>query len=83
MMFDAASYDLLYQAIKVVFLTALPVLLVLGISGLLAGVLQAATGINDIAVSYGIKMLALVGLLYFFLPAWFDSISKLAELALR
>ena len=82
-MFDAAVYDILYQAMKVIFLTALPMLLVLMLSGVIVGVIQGATGINEIALNYGVKVLVFVGLLYFLLPASFDSISRLTELALR
>jgi len=82
-MLDPIHYDLILQAIKVLFLTCLPILAVLSVAGILSSILQVVTGIHDPALSYAVRVLALIALLYFLIPSLWQSIVSLAEMALH
>lgn len=78
---DAQQYDLLLEALKVLFLLCLPVIVGLAIAGTLASVLQSVTGLNDPATLYALRLIALVMILYFFFSTMTESILNLARMA--
>lgn len=76
---DFVIYDLLFQAIRLLFLLALPMVAVVVLSAVVIGAVQSATSINDAAISYGVKLLALGVLLYVTLPNFTNSLLAFAR----
>jgi type III secretory pathway component EscS len=82
-MLDNQTYAIVLQGLKVLFLGTLPVIIGLAVVGTITAALQSAMSIQDAATTYAIKLLALMGILYFFLPGFLASVVTLAELAYR
>lgn len=80
-MLDPEIQELLLYALRIVFLLALPVVIVLSIAGTLVAAFQAATTLRESTVSYAIKLFALLALLYFTYPAFSRSLLSLAEMS--
>ncbi|NLF25382.1 MAG: hypothetical protein GX589_06955 [Deltaproteobacteria bacterium] len=77
------QYDLVYAALRTLFLSALPVIVAVSLAGTLIAALQSATAINDPAVGYAARLLALLVALYLAVPPSVDAIVSLAQLAFR
>ena len=78
-----AQYDLVYAALRTLFLSALPVVVAVSLAGTLAAALQSATAIHDPALGYAARLLALLVVLYLVLPSSIDALVSLAQLAFR
>jgi type III secretory pathway component EscS len=76
-------YAITLQALRTLFLGTLPVIIGVGLAGTLTSALQSAMAIKDAATLYAVKLLALVGVLYFFMPSFISSVVTLAEMAFR
>ena len=68
-MTQGEALDIGREALWVVVMVASPLLLTALAVGLLIGVIQAATSINEVTLSFIPKLLAVVAALYFF-GAW-------------
>ena len=80
-MISGVEYDLAVEALRALFLLAVPVVIVAAVAGTIIGALQSATTIQDSALSYAVRLGAVVALLYFMLPAINRSIMSLATTA--
>ncbi len=76
-------YDLLREAAKILVYLLVPLFAATVFSGLVVGVLQAATAIRERALSYAIKMISVVGVLYFLFPLFSDRLIKLFTISLQ
>ena len=54
--------EICIEAMRVLFLLSAPCIAVAAIVGLLSGALQTVTSIHEIALSYALKLLALIAL---------------------
>ena len=77
------EYAVIAEGLRTLFLIALPISLGVGIAGTLVGTLQSATTIQDHSLSYVVRLIALVGLLYIFGPMAVEALASLMELALQ
>jgi type III secretory pathway component EscS len=82
-MIDAQIYDLLIEALRCLFLYAVPAVAAVAVAGSLVAVLQSATSIKEPALNYGARLLALVLVLYLMLAAASQNLLSLTELAFR
>jgi type III secretory pathway component EscR/type III secretory pathway component EscS len=80
---DPLLHSILLQAFKSFFLIMVPILAALTLTGLIFGALQASFSIQDHTSAYAAKIVALVAVLYFLLPAFINAALRLAELAYR
>jgi len=78
---DYAISEIAIEGLRILFLLGIPVIIVVGISGILISAVQAATALNDGASSYALKLLVLVGLLYLLYPLISQSLVSLFQLA--
>ena len=76
-----AEYDIIVEAVRVLLLVGVPLVILLGVAGTLVGALQAATTIQDSALSYAAKLLMLVLVIYLLLPMAVKLVTALAETA--
>lgn len=83
MVIDGALYDLLIEAVRVLFLLLAPPIFALTLAGLVVGSIQTMTAISDAAVSYAAKLFVLLVVGYFFMPSAISALQSLCELALR
>ena len=74
------DFELIYEAIRLLFLLAVPVVLAMATIGLFVSSLQAATTIKDQSSSYTVKLIVLVALLYFGLPIAVQVLSEFAQI---
>lgn len=79
----AALYDLMLQGLRVIFILGIPVLAATAAAGFVISAVQAATSINDPASRYGIRLLALILVLYLMAGTISDQLTGLAGAALR
>jgi type III secretory pathway component EscS len=80
---DPLLHSIFLQAFRSFFLIMLPILGALALTGLIFGALQASFAVQDPTSAYAVKVVALVAILYFFLPAFIGAVLRLAELAYR
>ena len=79
-MFPIDMYDVLSNAIWTTLITALPVLLVAMLVGLVIGILQTATSIQEQTLIFIPKIVAVMFSLVIFGPWMFSRIGELARL---
>ncbi|MCF4150629.1 flagellar biosynthetic protein FliQ [Dethiosulfovibrio sp. F2B] len=70
--------DMLMEAIKVSLMASLPILIVAMVVGLIVGILQTATSIQEQTLSFVPKILAIMGALIVMGPWIFGVVRKLA-----
>ena len=73
--------DIALEALRILFLQGLPIVIVLAVAGTIISALQSATAINEPALGYAVRLLALVAALYFILPATIKAILDLTQVA--
>ncbi|MCB0318040.1 MAG: flagellar biosynthetic protein FliQ [Bdellovibrionales bacterium] len=73
--------EILFQGIRTLFIVTLPILLVTSLAGLLASVFQTSTALHEPIISYVLKLLSVVLLLYFMLPQFIRTIISLTQSA--
>jgi len=78
---DNALSEIAVEGLRILFLLGIPVIIVIGVSGIIISAVQAATALSDSASSYALKVLALVGLLYFLFPLISQSLISLFQIA--
>jgi type III secretory pathway component EscS len=78
---DDTAAAMVSEALRTLFLGGVPVIVVLGIVGTLAGAIQGATTIRDAALNYTAKLLAFLVLLYLLMPLVVRTITELAQTA--
>ena len=72
---------LILEAVRVLFIAAVPIILAVAVAGMIAGTFQAATTISDYALGYAARVGAVVAILYLFYPAVSEAIRTLAQRA--
>ncbi|EFC90310.1 MULTISPECIES: flagellar biosynthetic protein FliQ [Dethiosulfovibrio] len=70
--------DMLMEAIKVSLMASLPILIVAMVVGLIVGILQTATSIQEQTLSFVPKIIAIMGALVVMGPWIFGVVRKLA-----
>jgi flagellar biosynthesis protein FliQ len=66
---EALLQDVVAEGLRTLFLICGPCLVAVALAGILSGVLQTVTAIHESAISYVLKLAALVGLTgMFFIP---------------
>lgn len=76
-------YDITVEAFRVLFIVGGPLIIVAGLSGTLISFLQTVTSLPDPALSYGVRVLAVVATLYLLLPSAVQSMVLLMRQALE
>ena len=66
-------------AMRVLFMAVVPIVVGIGIAGLIAGAFQSATTVHDRAISYAIKCGAAVVVLYILVPHLARALVTLAQ----
>ena len=74
------DFELIYEAIRLLFLLGVPILLAIATVGLFVSSLQAATTIQDQSSSYAVKLIVLIALLYFGLPIAVQALSEFSQI---
>ena len=82
-MLDPVIYEVLEEGIRALFIICLPIVAALSFSGVLVAALQSATSIHEPALGYGVRLVTLIALLYFFFPVISGYIIRLSELVYR
>jgi|GEM_PF-4035425 len=80
---DAWVQDVIFEALKALLLISVPVVAALAIVGTLLAALQSATAIQEPALSFGLKLLALAVVLYFLFPLAAQSLLTLCGMVYR
>lgn len=75
--------DVLVHGVRALFYIGVPVVVVVSLVGTIVGALQAATTIQEPALGYAARLVALVALLYLLFPAFARTCIDLAEFAFR
>lgn len=60
--------DVLQEALRILFVAGLPIVIALALAGLFTSAIQAVTSTPDSATIYAGRLIALVVVLYLFLP---------------
>lgn len=74
---------ILIEGLKAIFLSAVPVLVVVVVASLLVAGLQSALTVNEPALGYAVRVGALVAVAYLLLPSIIETLSALALQAWR
>ncbi len=74
---------ILVEAFRILFLAGMPLLIVVGLAGLLAGAMQTATSLQDVSVAYVARLAAVILVLYFTLAASLSNIKELLIAVLK
>ena len=82
-MLNAELYDLINQGVRALFLGILPVVVLGLVVGLISAAFQSVSSIHEVALSYGLKLIAVSVALYLILPSMAQSLLGLLEMALR
>ena len=70
-------FDSLLYTLRVLLMITIPFLAIVTVAGSLSGVLQAVTGVREELINYLCKLLTVLGLAYFFLPALISNIEEI------
>lgn len=73
----------LHDGLKALFLISVPLVAGVALAGTLTAAVQGATSLHDSATAYAVRLLALVVVLYLYLPAFLTQIAALAQYAFR
>jgi flagellar biosynthesis protein FliQ len=79
---DPVFNAVMRESLRIFLVVALPLSAAVIFAGLLAGVLQAFTRVNDYVVSYSLRAIALVSVGYFVYPSAIEGLSRVASLAI-
>jgi type III secretory pathway component EscS len=77
------EYDVLIAGLRALFYIGVPIILAVSLIGTIVGSFQAATTIQEPALGYAARILALIVVLYVLFPAFARTCTNLAELAFR
>ncbi len=77
------EYQILQEAMRVLFIVGLPLVLVTAIAGTIAAALMAATTIHEPALDYAVRLVVVVVVLFFLTPLAVRSLLSLMEFALQ
>ena len=78
-MTEAVFYDTLRQGLWVAFVISIPILSVALASGLIVGLFQALTSIQEMTLTFVPKIIAIFGILVLTMPFMFGQLSKLSD----
>ncbi|RMG42584.1 MAG: flagellar biosynthetic protein FliQ [Candidatus Dadabacteria bacterium] len=81
-MLDNQIYDISIEALRTLYLVGIPILLAITVASLLVSFLQAATTVRDTAISYSVRVLAFVVLMYVMFRAFSGALVSLMQRAL-
>lgn len=73
--------DILNEAARLLFLGLLPLVVIVCLGSIFGTVLQASLAVEDPTFSFGVRLLALLFGLYFFLPSIIASLIELGVAA--
>lgn len=73
-------YDLTIEAMRVLFILSVPILVAVMVAGAVGGAIQGVTNIPEPAISYSLKLLALVVSVYLFYSDGVDAVLKLVQM---
>ena len=76
-------YDVYLEGLRTFYLIAAPTVLVIFVAGSLASILQSALSVREATMSYAVKLIAFVILLYLILPTVVQSMMNLSEFSLK
>lgn len=76
-------YEILRQGLTAMFLLSIPIVAGAAVGGIVVGVLQAVTGVHDSGISYGVRFIALLVVLYVFVGSLSQSIYTLFSISLE
>lgn len=62
-MYDAETYAVIREALRVLFLLGVPVVIAAMVAGVLSGVFQGSTLITDPAIGYTLRVLAIAAVI--------------------
>ena len=79
---DAGHHEIVVEAMRAIFLLGLPVVLALALVGTVSAALQTATALQDSALSYAVRVLTVIVVLYLMAPLAAQQLTKLAVMAL-
>ena len=77
------EYEMLQEALRVLFLVGAPIVLITAAVGTIVSGLMAATTIQEQALSYAVRLAVVVLVLYMMMPLAARSLTTLGEMALR
>ena len=75
--------DLTYQGLLLVLLLSLPAVIASTIVGLLVGLFQAVTQVQDPSIGYGIKLVAVMGALIWTVRVFGPELTRFGQLILQ
>lgn len=74
---------LLFEALRTLYMILLPLVVAISLSGALISFLQSASTVQEQALSYAVRLLAFVLMLYLLLPMFSESLTLLARRAFQ
>ncbi|MCB0335409.1 MAG: flagellar biosynthetic protein FliQ [Bdellovibrionales bacterium] len=75
-----AAIDMVFYAVRVLFLILAPLTLGVVVAGMAGAALQSVTGIKEPALGYAFRVLFLVTALYFFAPMAIELVVSLTQM---
>ncbi|NMC61692.1 MAG: flagellar biosynthetic protein FliQ [SAR324 cluster bacterium] len=78
-MIDNISYDIIRQTINLIIISCLPLVGATAIAGIVVGIVQSATSINDSASAYVVRLLTICAVVYLMTSTISTSLSALFE----
>lgn len=77
------TYDALDLALRILFLALIPLLATTAAAGLLIGILQTATSIQEPALGYSVRLIAFVASVYLVLPGLIEMLIELMQMGMQ
>jgi flagellar biosynthesis protein FliQ len=77
------EHDLVYAALRVIFLFTVPLIVAVLFSSIIVTALQTATAISEPVLGYSVRVLTVVVVLYISLPSLYSSLLELFVLAFK
>jgi type III secretory pathway component EscS len=76
-------YDALDMSVRILFLALIPLLSATTGAGVIIGILQTATSIQEPALGYSVRLVAFVASLYLVLPGIIEMLLELMTMGLQ
>ncbi|MCB0310431.1 MAG: flagellar biosynthetic protein FliQ [Bdellovibrionales bacterium] len=77
------QYEVFSHSMRILLLVGGPLALGMALVSTIVSGLQAATSVRDVSLSYAVRLIALVVLIYLLHPLFMQGVVELTELALR
>jgi flagellar biosynthesis protein FliQ len=82
-MLNQAESDLIYEALRTLFLIMIPFLISVTATGLISAIFQASLGAREQAITYGFSFIAVVITGYLFFENAFNLVTELAIMCFK